>query len=154
MMVRFSIVLLIKHPSIDPTVITKELKLDPYTCGMAGKPKMTPKGLPMPGIWQLSSWNHIFDYEGDQDFFDEIERLLIQFAPHKNFFHKIAKEGGYSEIYLQLPGNINQGSSVKPSVLKLMADIELKFGVEVFPESDRVRGDLAPEGKGDIAKHH
>lgn len=133
-MKRFSIVLFIKHPSIDPKVISAELSLEHYACGMAGKPKISPKGDPIPGIWEQSWWKHIFDYEGDRDFFDEIERLLDRFVSHKDFFHKINKEGGYSEIYLELPGEPNQGSSAKPSILKLMAELGLHLGIEVFPK--------------------
>lgn len=133
-MKRFSIVLLIKHPSIDPKAVSRELNLEHYACGMAGKPKINPKGDPIPGTWEQSWWNHIFDYEGNHDFFDEIERLLAQLASHRDFFVKIKREGGYSELYLELPGEAHQGSSAKPSILKLMAELEINFGVEVFPK--------------------
>jgi hypothetical protein len=133
-MKRFSIVLLIRHPSIDPRVISEELNMDPYACGMVGKPKMTPKGNLVPGTYELSWWNHVFEYEVDTRFFEEMERLLAQLVSHKDFFLKINKEGGYSEISLNLPGAMNQGDTAKPSMLKLIAELGLHLGVEVFPE--------------------
>lgn len=135
-MKRFGIVLLIRHPSIDPKEISAELKLEPFSSCKAGDQKVTPKGTPLTGIWDRSSWNHVFEYEGDSGFFEETERLLAQFALHKDFFVRIAKEGGYAEIYLQLPGDVNQGSSVKPSVLKLMSELGLHLGAEVFPNAN------------------
>lgn len=139
---------------MDPNTISRELKLDHYACGMAGKQKTSPTGTPIPGIWELSWWNHIFEYEGDHDFFYEIERLLAQFTPYRDFLRKISEEGGHAEIYLQLPGTVSQGSSAKPSVLRLMADLGLELGVEVFSESERVRGDTAPTIESKAKKHH
>lgn len=133
-MKRFSIVLLIRHPNIDPSVISDKLRLDPYSCAKAGEPKVTPKGTPLPGAWEWSSWNHVFEYETDKRFFEEMERLLARLTPHKDLFLKIAKEGGQSQLYFNFPGDVNQGDTAKPSMLKLMSEIELHLGVEVFPD--------------------
>lgn len=59
--------------------------------------------------------------------------MLSRLASRKDFFARIIKEGGYAEIYFQLPGDVNQGSSAKPSLLKLMAELGLHLGIEVFP---------------------
>ena len=133
-MTYFGIVLLIKHPNIDPMRITSKLKLKPFRSWKAGEPKRTPKGTLLPGTWQDSSWNHVFKYKGDVRLFDEIERLLIRLSPNKDLFHKITSEGGHAEIYLQLPGEIHQGSSATPSMLTRIAELGLHLGVEVFPD--------------------
>jgi len=130
----FRIVLLIKHPNIDPGFITSKLKLEPFSTSKAGEPRRTPKGTSLPGTWQDSSWNHIFKYEGDVRLFDEIERLLGQLSLHKDLFHKITSEGGHAEIYSQLPGEIHHGSSATPSLLMQIAELGLHLGVEVFPD--------------------
>lgn len=134
-MKRFSIVLLIEHPSIDPRVISEELKLEPYAYATAGKPRVTPKGITLPDIiMERSRWNHVFEYEGDTRFFKEMERLLAQLASHKDFFLRITKEGGHAQLYFNLPGDVNQGDTAKPSMLKLIAELGLHLGMEVFPE--------------------
>jgi len=130
----FGVVLLIKHPSIDPAVISSELKLEAFRSWKAGESRATPTGTPLPGTWRDSSWNHVFSYKGERKFFDEIRQLLIQLLPHKDFLLKISNEGGRVEIYLQLPGDLNQGSSAEPAMLKEMAELGLYLGVEVFPE--------------------
>lgn len=136
-MKRFSIVLLVRHPSIDPKEISAELRLEPFSSWKVGDLRTTPKGTALPGVREQSFWNHVFEYEGDSRFFEETERLLGQLALRKDFFVRIGKEGGYAEIYLQLPGDVNQGSSAKPSLLKLMAELGLHLGVEVFPDMPR-----------------
>ena len=130
----FGIVLLIKHPSLDPALITSQLKLKPFSSAKAGEPRSTPKGTLLPGIWSETSWNHIFKYNRKLPLFDELERLLIQLSAHKGFFQKISNEGGHAEVYLQLPGKIHHGSSAKPSMLALITELGLHFGIEVFPE--------------------
>jgi hypothetical protein len=133
-MKRFSISLLIRHPNIDPKIISEELRLEPYACAKAGEPRVTPKGTPLQGVHDRSWWNHIFYYEGGVLFFEEAERLVHQLAAHKVFFLRIVEGKGDSTLYLQLPGDVNQGSTAKPSMLKLMAELELHLSAEVFPD--------------------
>ena len=133
-MKRFSIVLLIRHPDIDPRIISDELKLEPYVSTKAGEPRVTPKGTSLSGVWERSSWNHLFEYEGDARLFEELEHLLVQFRSHKDFFLKIADEGGEVQLYFNVPGNINQADVANPSVLKDMLELKIHFGMEVFPE--------------------
>ena len=132
-MKRFAIVLLVRHPSMDPKEISRELRLEAFSAWKAGDQIKTPKGTVLPGTRERSSWNHVFEYEGESKLFEEAERVLSRLASKKDFFGRITKEGGYAEIYFQLPGDINQGDSAKPSLLKLMAELGLHLGVEVFP---------------------
>jgi uncharacterized protein DUF4279 len=126
--------LLIRHPTIDPEEIFRELDLNPHTSWKVGDPIRTLKGRVMPGRRPHSTWNHIFETRKDASFFEEVEHVLSCLTSHKDFFTKIIKEGGYGEIYLQLPGQVNQGSAAKPSVLRLIADLGLHLGAEVFPK--------------------
>ncbi len=129
----FTIILLIRHPNIDPEDISRELKLEPRTVWKVGDQIRTPKGRVMSGHREYSSWTHVFERRTDSPFFEEVEHALSRLAPHKEFITRIINEGGYGEIYFQLPGQVNQGSSAKPSVLRLIADLGLYLGVEVFP---------------------
>jgi hypothetical protein len=144
-MKRFSIVLLIRHPNIDPSEISEELKLDPYSSAKAGEPRVTPKGTLLPSISERSSWNHVFEYEVDTKFFEEMEKLLSRFILHKAFFLRISKESGSAQLYVNFPGDINQGDTAKPSMLKLMSELELHLGAEVFPNMNL-------RGKEELAK--
>lgn len=99
-----------------------------------GEPRAAPNGTPLPGCSDRNWWNHVFDYEVETRFFEQMERLLDQLALHKDFFLKIAKEGGNVQLYFNLPGEVNQGDTAKPSMLNLMSELELHLGVELFPD--------------------
>ncbi len=128
------IVLLIRHPQMDPEDITRELKLEPNIAWRFGDQVKTPKGNLVPDIRKHTSWSHIIKTMGNRPFFEEVEHILLSLTDHKEFFAKILDEGGFAEIYLQLPGQVHQGSSAKPSLLRSIADLGLCLGVEVFPE--------------------
>lgn len=132
---RFSIVLLIRHPHIDPKKISEELRLEPYGHAKSGEPRMTLQGAPLPGVHERSWWNHIFYYEGDAGFFEEMEQLVNRLALHKDFFHRIANEGGSSELFFEFPGDVNQGNTAKPTLLTQIAELKLNLGLEIFPDS-------------------
>jgi Domain of unknown function (DUF4279) len=128
------IVLLIRHPQMDPVNITRVLELEPTTSWKFGDQVKTPKGNLVPDIRKHTSWSHVFRITGNRPFFEEVEHILLGLKTHKEFFAKILGEGGFAEIYLQLPGQVNQGSSAKPSLLQSIADLGLHLGIEVFPE--------------------
>ena len=67
-MKRFAIVLLVRHPSMDPKEISRDLKLEAFSASKAGDQIKTPKGTVIPGTWERSSWNHVFEYEGESQF--------------------------------------------------------------------------------------
>jgi hypothetical protein len=131
----FNLVLLIRHPKMDPNDISKELRLEPTASWKVGDQVKTPKERLLPGLRGHTSWAHTFQGSMDRPFFEEAEHVLSGLSPHKEFFKKIVKEGGYAEIYLQLSGQVYQGSSAKPSLLLSIAELGLHLGVEVFPES-------------------
>src|SRR5438477_6779463 len=75
-MKRFDISLLIRHPDLDPEVITSILRLQPHRAWKAGEPRFTPKGTPLSGNHETSSWNHVFRYKKRTGVRDEINNIL------------------------------------------------------------------------------
>jgi hypothetical protein len=131
---RFSIVLLIRHPSMDPKDISEALGLTPHSSWKAGEPRLTPRGTVLPGPHKLSSWNHIRQWAGDHSFAKEVENFVLELSVNRDFFTKLASEQARCELFVQLPGDASQGDSLSPSVLRQIHDLGLYFGVEVFPD--------------------
>ena len=122
------------HPSINPAEITKTLNIEPDYAWKVGSKRRTPDGTILEGKHTQSYWCANHETTGQRNFFKEIEKMLNYLTKnHRPFFDKIAKESGRVEIYLQLHGRNNIGSSLKPKIMKLMVALNIELGVEVFP---------------------
>ncbi len=134
-MKEYTIVLLIRHPKMRYDDISTELGLEPHTAWNVGDRIKTPKGRELPGRRELTSWSHLSEFRTEEPFFEEIERVVLKLkSNHSEFIKRISEEGGHAEIFIRLPGHMYQGSSMKPSTLKIISELGLHLGVEVFPE--------------------
>lgn len=131
---RFDIVLLIRHPNLDPAIISARLGLDAFRSWKAGDPRMTPTGHVLPGRHADSCWNHVFHYEDSGRFSTAIEELLGTMKDHKSLLNQIDKTGGTTELFLQLPGDANVGDGLSWGVLKTFAELKIGLSVETFPD--------------------
>jgi len=134
---RFMVRLLVKHPSIDPFVITKELGLIPHLAHHVGKNRLTPKGRILAGQYRESVWGWSKDVEGKRAFFDEVADLSIQLERHRHFLSKLVAEGATVSLILHLPGDVNIGSNLRSTDMKRLADLGIDLGIEVFPKWSR-----------------
>lgn len=128
------VVLLIRHPNIDPEVISHELGLTPYRSWKVGEPRFTPKGTALSGVWKDSCWNHVFRTPGDIAFLEWVNTLVSRLYKHREFFSQLSSGGGDIFLNLGLPGIINQGGNLYPPTLRMLSDMEMSLGVEVFPD--------------------
>lgn len=138
---RYSITLLIIHPSLDPDLITRTLSqagIEPYYFCQAGKMAYSPKGNEA-GVARDTRWNAVYNfYDDERSFFDVLAQMVEKLHAHfKDFFKQITFEGGKVQLIINLPGQYNQGSSVGPETLSMMADMSMALGIEVFPKSNR-----------------
>jgi hypothetical protein len=131
---RFDIVLLIRHPSLDPAIISARLGLDAFRSWKAGDPRTTPTGQALPGRHANSCWNYVFHYEDTDRFSTAIEVILGTMKGHKPLLDQIDKTGGTTELFLQLPGDANVGDGLSWSVLKRFAELKIGLSVETFPD--------------------
>jgi hypothetical protein len=131
--VRFDIALLIRHPDIDPTLITARLGLDAHRAWKAGDARTTPTGRRLPGRYADSCWNYVFHYEDTDRFSTAIEDILGTLKNHKPLLEQIDKTGGTTELFLQLPGDANIGDGLSWAVLKKFAALKIGLSVETFP---------------------
>lgn len=129
----FAIVLFVRHSNLDPEDVSRELALRPLTSWKAGEPRVTPKGTQLQGVRRESSWSHVFAFQGDHSVSEGIETIVNELLIHRAFLSAVIAGGGTLVIYLQLPGDANQGASISPSTLKRMVDLGLGLDLEVFP---------------------
>jgi len=130
---KYVVRLLIKHPSIDPAVVTARLSINPsgptWTVGTA---RTNPKGTPLPGVYRESVWSHSVEVRDKRSFFDEVVRLLDRLEPNAEFLRELVGSGGRAELILHLFGDRNIGDSIGWEHLSRLAALRVNLGVEVF----------------------
>ena len=130
----YKILLRFYHPSIDPIEITKQLNIEPDIHYKKGEQRISQNGTLLEETNKTSFWCAVYRTVDERLFFKEIEAMVEYFFMHnQTLFRKIEKEGGTSQIYVQLPGSKNIGDILKPKTLKTITDLNIELALEVFP---------------------
>jgi len=132
--VNYNIVLLIKHPSIDPEIITKQIGLVPFRFWRVGAPRVTPKGTPLVGFWRESSWSWQLACKGKRAFFESVKNLVTELEPHHKFLSELVLSGGNLCLIVNLPGRKNIGDVLSWQLMEKMVHLNLDIGIEIFPD--------------------
>ena len=130
---RYGVRLLIKHPSIDPDLITKRLNLSPHVANPVGGPRKTPAGTLLSGVYDKSVWGYSVRVEGRKSFCEDMLKLIGSLEPHANFLSEIVKTDGTIDVIVHLPGDVNIGDLIPWQVLARLVVLKISFGIEVFP---------------------
>ena len=148
----YSIRLLFRGFTINPTVISKTLGLETLRHRRAGG--RVPKLDGSPGSHRSpdSAWGWDTAYYDKRD--DEVdheresasdvleprldERLIAFLEPllrQSSFVRELAATSTAAEIILSFPGQFYFGCDISPATLSAIADLGLELGIEIFPDS-------------------
>jgi hypothetical protein len=131
----YKVIFRIRHPSIDPSALTRRFAMKPSRSWKVGKLRRLPNGRVLKTRNTDSLWSYSERYEGrSKRFFKRVERLADRLKRHKILLHEISASGGRCEMYVQLPGAKNAGDTVQPATLRLLADLNIRLSIEVFPD--------------------
>lgn len=119
----YSVRLLITHPTMSVSDVTKALGMEPDYSWNAGERKFTNDMM-----WGHTSWT-----EGTRLFFDEVHEILEWLNEEQAFVLHLLASGGELQVIVQLPGAINVGDALKPETMSLAVKLGITIGVEVFP---------------------
>ncbi|MCX7376968.1 MAG: hypothetical protein NTY94_09550 [Alphaproteobacteria bacterium] len=131
---RFSLAVAVRHPDIDPEVISVALGRTPYQAWQAGMPRRTPSGQPMPSVGRESYWICTIEICGQRNFFAALVEEADRLASCADFLHGIAAAGGRIGLVVSLPGGVNIGATLPHAALKRLAELPIDLGIEVFPD--------------------
>jgi len=79
-------------------------------------------------------WSHVRSFSGDMKISDGLLEILDDVYPNRYFLKEITDSSSIVQLYLQLPGSVNQGETIDSSILQRMGDMGISFGIEVFPD--------------------
>ena len=129
----FSITLLIRHPSIDPDEVTRELGLAPSKTWRVREQSATPKGGILESANKESVWTTVFDYSGETEFLARAAEIAERVRPHASFLHGLVATGGFTELIIRLPGDKWIASSIAPEQVAVIAASGFRLAIEIFP---------------------
>lgn len=133
---RFVVRLLIKHPNLDPGLISERLAMLPNMTQLVGTKRKTPKGVSIGGTYRESRWGWSIRVAGKRSFFDDVTDLANRLKPHKKFLSEIIDSGGTIEVIVHLPGDVNIGWTLDWQEMEKLAELQINLGIEVFPQFD------------------
>jgi Domain of unknown function (DUF4279) len=130
---RYHVRLMVKHPSIDPNLITDRLGLTPHRTWLAGTSRTTPVGRPLSGLYKESYWGYSHRVEGNRYFSSDILKMIGRLEAASEFVLGLVEGGGSVEMIINLPGSVNIGDTIPWSCLERLAALKIGLGFEVFP---------------------
>lgn len=131
---KFSVRILIRHPTLDPGLVTEKLSLQPDRQLVAGEPFQSPNGGYLGAPNKMSSWSKRYDYHGTKRFFEAIGEFLDLFERERLFISDIHAGGGEVEIIFNLSGKDNIGDTLSCHMMERCVRLNVKVGIEVFPD--------------------
>ena len=60
--------------------------------------------------------------------------MVRHLQPRHRFLKQWTAEGGRVSLTVNLPGDVNMGDNLEPDTLRLMSELGIELGVEVFPK--------------------
>lgn len=134
----YMISLRLTHPSIDPSVFSQTLGLEPQTTWHAGKSRKTPKGTPLEGTYQESFWTCQIteDKWPDKELVEALLEILDQLEPHKEFFHRLVSEGGNAEFFIGWFFDGNSGDVFDQKILARLVDLKINLSFDIYPPTE------------------
>jgi len=127
--------ILIKHPIMDPEIISAELALVPSGMSKSGDPVRTPQGIIVgSGVYNHSSWGKSWHVGGKRYFFESIPSIMEKLEGKKLFINDLNETGGSVELIFHLDGASYIGDTISWELLARMGKLKINMGVEVFPE--------------------
>jgi len=140
----------VRHPSIDPGEITRELGLEPAHAWAAGSPRgeaTRARGAHSESYWFAPLGEAIWQRAGAADepkadpawpfpsppmsletFLLSQIRLLV---PHRGFFARISTEGGSCELAVTLNARERFSVELPPGLLRSLAELDIAVTLEV-----------------------
>jgi hypothetical protein len=154
----FELALRIRHPSMDPAVISRELRLEPEHSFKAGEPRTSSSGIAAAAVHGESCWLGTLDpntWTPEQAAFEisthtrttaskeRLRAMLMDslgmaltlaashfFRTHGDFFRRLQSEGGDVGLIVELPAASALSFTLTPQVSKVLSELGIAVDFE------------------------
>jgi hypothetical protein len=144
----YKITLRLRHPEMDPDEISAALKTQPRFKGMAGRPRRTPAGQSLDGIYRETYWSSEGTEGSGFNLADTLESLVQELENHKEFLAGFCATGGSLEYFIGwFTNGRNTGATFSWDLQRRLADLRIHLALDVYGGPDRgtAGSEAAPE---------
>lgn len=111
----------IRHPTLDPDLVSCTLGLEPRISWRAGDPRRTPKGTALDGVrsegyWSCDPFSYGWRDSTDAQIEDALEEVVALLEPHTDFLRSISL-GGEVRIWISSQSARSYALELPPSML-------------------------------------
>lgn len=129
----FKVSLRLRHPKMNPDVISSELSLSSQFMYMARQRRKTPKGNLLSGFNKDSYWTCEMEYARGEGLADGLRASLSKLEKKSSFLKKFRATGGHAEFFIGWFVNSNCGEVLDSDLLRRLADLKIDLSFDVYP---------------------
>jgi hypothetical protein len=134
----YAVSLRVRHPSINPAVLTDTLKLEPVHSWKAGEPRQSQDGEPIGGQYRDSYWSAPLPNStvGRSRIPLELflRQQLLQLLRHKGLLERVRSEGGEASLLVELSPDENAVLTLSSAIARNIAVLELEVEFQFLSE--------------------
>jgi hypothetical protein len=129
----YAISLRVRHPNLDPALLTQTLHIEPQHCWKAGEPRRSATGAALGGEHRDSYWSAPLPGQAVGVAASPLElflgQQLVQLARHREFLGRLQDEGAQVSLLIEMASVDNAILTLGTGVSRKLADlnIELEF---------------------------
>ena len=132
----YAVSLRVRHPTVDPTILTDTLKLEAAHSWKAGDPRRSQTGEAATGQYRDSYWSAPLAGQmvGGVSLPLEafIAQQLLQLGRHRDFFSDLQAEGGEISLLVEIAPVANAVLTLSSTVARRLADLNIEVEFQ-FP---------------------
>jgi hypothetical protein len=132
----YAVTLRIRHPVLDPAILTDTLKLDPAHSWQAGTPRQSQSGAAVAGQYRDSYWSAPLPGQmvGGASLALEIfmAQQLLHLGRHRDFFADLQAQGGEVSLLVEIGPIANTVLTLSSTVARRLADLNIEVEFQ-FP---------------------
>ncbi len=134
----YSVSLRVRHPTMDPSIITEELRLEPVHSWKAGEPRRSQGGSSLGGIHRDSYWSAGLPAQitGPNSLPLEVffSQQVLQLNRHREFLCKLQKDGGAISLLVELAPVGNASLTLSSATSRKLADLNIEVEFQFVGE--------------------
>ncbi len=124
--------LLIKHPTIDPSTITKLIGIDPFSCSKVGDQRRLPNGDLLPGTYKETTWTLDFPNLEHESLGTMATSAINSLPLHSELWAMLRNSGGKVCLILAIVGSKYQGDELGAELVGRLAAMGIALGLEIY----------------------
>jgi hypothetical protein len=126
----YSISLRVRHPTLNPGVLTETLRLEPAHSWAAGEPRRSQSGALLGGQHRDSYWSAVLPAQllgpSSMPLEQFLGQQLVQLARHREFLNGLQADGGGISLLVELSPVANASLTVSSAVARKLAELNIE----------------------------